>query len=272
MISFRTQSRRDLFIHWGIMFCIVAIIFLGFFFIYLPASTHKGESITVPNLSGMKLDELKSFLEERDLRYEISDSTFIVGKPPLTVITQYPKEGAKVKPGRKVYLTVTAFNPPKVKMPKLVDLSLKSAEVTLQSYDLVLGQITYKPDLAENTVLEQSWEGKPVLPGTDIPKGSKIDLLISDARGTAEFPIPNLLGSSLEEASFTLKASKLVLGATIQEYREDKPIGKIFRQNPPAVEGNKVRLGDIIDVWINVRKEDTQPKEEGGEGKLPGGE
>lgn len=264
MISFNTNSRKDIFIHFGIMFSVAAICFLIFFFLYLPGTTHHGESITVPDLTGMKMENVKEFIEKKDLRLEVSDSTFEIGKPPLTIISQYPKPGAKVKQNRKVYITITSKTPPKVKMPDLVGKSLRSAEMLLQSLDLQHDNIEYKPDLAINTILEQKLNGENIKPKTEILKGSMIHLIVSDGRGEDERPVPNLIGKSIEEVSFILKGSGLQTGATLYEEKEGKSLGKVFKQNPAPVDGNKVRTGDIIDVWIAGKKDDAKPTDEGG--------
>src|SRR5690606_19961954 len=103
MIKISTDTKKDLLIQSGIILSLVAVLFLGFFFVYLPFSTNHGEAITVPELKEMKVDQLETYLDNRDLRYEISDCTFVANRPPLTVITQYPQPGAKVKEGRKIY-------------------------------------------------------------------------------------------------------------------------------------------------------------------------
>ena len=264
MLSFKTNSRKDLFIHLGIMFSIVSICFLIFFFIYLPSTTHHGESITVPDLTGMKMQDVETFIEKKDLRIEVSDSTFEIGKPPLTVISQYPKAGAKVKQNRKIYITIISNKPPIVKMPELTGKSLRSAEMLLQSLDLQHDDIEYQPDLAINTVLAQKLNHDDIKPGAEILKGSVIHLVVSDGRGNNEIPVPNLIGKSAEEVSFILKGSGLQQGAILFEEKEGKPLGKVFKQNPAPVEGNKVRAGDLVDIWIAGRKEDTKPSDEGG--------
>ena len=104
---------------------IFGIIFLIFFFtfkIYFPISTNHGESISVPNLIGMEIDELDDFLEDRDLRYEIlDDSSFSSEIPPLSVLQQNPSENEKVKENRKIYITLNSKMPPKIKMPNLIN-------------------------------------------------------------------------------------------------------------------------------------------------------
>ena len=104
---------------------------LAFFFIYLPSTTNHGETITVPDLKGMNYNQLDNFLTSRNLRYEVTDSSFSGEFPPLAVLRQEPRAGSKVKENRKIYLWLNAENPPEVKMPRLIDGSVKNAQMVL---------------------------------------------------------------------------------------------------------------------------------------------
>ena len=149
-------------------------------------------------------------------------------------------------------------------MPDLVGKSLKSAEMQLQSLDLQIDNIEYRPDLAINTVLQQKLNGAEIKPGSEVLKGSMVHLIVSDGRGPDELPVPNLIGKTAEEVSFILKGSGLVEGARLYEEKEGRPLNKVFKQNPAPVEGNKVRAGDLIDIWIAGKKDDAKPSDEGG--------
>ena len=86
-----------------------------FFYIYLPISTNHGETLTVPDITGVHLDELDDYLSIRNLRYEISkDSGYSTEIPPLTVLKQFPMPNAQVKQFRKIYLTLNSITPPMV--------------------------------------------------------------------------------------------------------------------------------------------------------------
>jgi beta-lactam-binding protein with PASTA domain len=249
MIYIKTSSVKDVLIHIGIMLSLLAIIVLSFFFIYLPATTNHGESITVPDLSGMKVEAVKEFLESRDLRYEINDSTFLANKPASIVLTQYPRAGEKVKESRKIYITVTTNNPPNVEMPKLVDISLKSAQMLLQSYELQEGSIKYVPNLAQNLVLKQEWNGKEIAPGTKLPKGSKIDLTVGDGVGKDDFSLQSVVGMTLEEAKVVIEGSNLVIGSILYDANSREPTGTVIKQNPAA--NSNIRVGEVVDLWVS---------------------
>lgn len=261
MVTIKTNSKKDVLIHIGILLSVIAILFLGFFFVYLPVSTHHGETITVPNLSGMRVEELEEFLTSRDLRYEVGDSDFVLNSKPNTVIAQYPKQGSKVKQGRKVYLTVTMRNAPMVEMPGLVNLSLRSAQTTLQSFGLQLGQVTYVPDLARNAVLGQFYQGKPIEKKAKVPKGAKIDLTVGDGLGNAEFEVPNVVGMPLGDAEVLLKGADLQIGNIEYDSHSTMEPGTVIKQNPPSLAGNKIRIGEVVDLWV-AGSQTSAPAEE----------
>ncbi len=248
-----TYSRSDFFVHIGIIALLALSLFLGFFFVYLPFTTNHGQTITVPDLANMNLTEAEEFLNDHDLRYEVSDCTFVMGIKPLTVFKQYPKAGTKVKEDRKIYLTITTVMAPLVRMPKLTSLTFKSAQLQLKSLGLEFGKLTYVNALENNAVLKQFYNGKEMIPGDLIPKGSKIDLVISNGMGNTEMDVPNVVGMPLDEAMLFLKGSKIEVDMTLPvdavEY-PDKVPGTIVRQNPEAGVGNKIRVGEKIDIWV----------------------
>ena len=209
------NSWKALSIHVGAMAAIVAALIFIFFYVYLPASTQHGETITVPNLEGMSLEDMDDFLKKRNLNYEVSDSNYTSSYPPLAILKHYPQAGSYVKENRKIYLTVNSRQPKSVNMPNLIDGSLKNAELVLESYGLKRGKITYKPDLAANAVLEQQFEGKPIAQGTPVLRGSKIDLVVGDGLGQRTFSVPRFVGLLVDEADFSIKGSGLNTGSVI---------------------------------------------------------
>ncbi|CAG4991196.1 hypothetical protein DYBT9275_00701 [Dyadobacter sp. CECT 9275] len=257
MAKISTQSRSDLFIHIGIIFSLLLVFFLGFFFVYLPFTTNHGEAITVPDLKKKSVEDLEDFLDSRDLRYEVSDCTFVAGLPALTIISQYPQPGAKVKEGRKIYVTVVSKTAPLIKMPKLTDMTHRSAQMYLRSVGLEEGAITYEPDMAQNAVLRQMYNGHEILPGQPIAKGSKIDLVLGEGLGTAQFEAPSVTDMPLDEAKIAIIGAGLKVGQQmVVPAEEGQAGGTVVRQNPDA--GTKVRIGDVIDVWVTPQAPESE--------------
>jgi beta-lactam-binding protein with PASTA domain len=224
------------------------LMLLSFFYIYLPISTNHGETVTVPDLEGIDLEDLDEFLLKRDLRYEVSDSSYSGKYPPMAVLLQFPKAGAKVKENRKIYITLNRINPPTTSMPDLTIGSLRNAEAVLESTELIRGKLSWRPDLAFNRVLEQRYKGRKIEPGTLIPKGSAIDLVIGDGFGKRSFPLEDLAGMTLEDAQIHIPGTGLEIGTIINSGDSVQAAGIIVRQVPEA--GSIVRIGQTVDLWV----------------------
>ena len=250
MTKISTRSLSDLLIQIGIILALLATLFLAFFFVYLPFTTNHGQTITVPDVTKLSFDEMQNLLDDRGLRYEVSDCTFVAGAQPLTVIQQYPRANAKVKEDRKIYVTITKRVAPMVAMPKLVDLTLRSAELNLKSLGLESEPPIYVPDVAKNSVLRQLYNGKEIAPGTPVPKGAKIELEVGDGLGSTMFEIPNVVGLALDEAEAAIRGSNLKVGTKISVEDPEKEVGTVVRQRPEARSGERIRVGETMDLWI----------------------
>jgi beta-lactam-binding protein with PASTA domain len=205
-------SKRKILIH--LVASIASMIIILFILVsWLSSYTNHGETVTVPNIKGMKYAELKEYLGNKNLDIKIADSSmFLLDKGPGVVVEQDPRPNEQVKEGRTIYVSITRTVPPQVKMPNLIDVSQRQAEAILFSYGLRLGSMIYKPDLAKGAILEMSCKGKLLKAGESIAKGSKIDLVLGDGVGVTDVAVPNLLNLSLEEAVFVLKGSALNVG------------------------------------------------------------
>ena len=251
----------------------VSLIIFFLFYIYFPIKTNHGDTITVPNLIGMELKDIDEFLSNRDLRYEIlDDSSYSSEYPPYSILQQNPSENEKVKENRKIYLTLNSSIPPKIKMPKIINGSVKNAQLILKSYDLKLGEITYVPDMARNAVLKMFIEGDSVSENDLVLKGSIVDLEVGNGLGNQIFETPDLINLDLEEARFTIIGSGLRLGNIIYQdsgHYNNKILddegneifekvwvnpGKVFRQSP--IKSTKVKVGRRINLWIVTKPED----------------
>ncbi len=252
----RENTLKDLVIHLSIVIVLGIVLVLGFFYVYLPSTTNHGESITVPNLEGINMSELEDFLVKRNLRYEVSDSAYSDKHPPLTILKQYPKAGSKVKENRKVFISVNRVNPPTVPMPNLIDGPLKNAQVVLKSNELNIGEVSMKPDLAFNAVLEQLYEGKPIEAGTKIYKGSTINLVVGNGYGNQNLKTPNLISYPFDEAQYYIKGIQLEVGKIRNAGDSLQAPGYIYKQSPDP-ESN-IRVGKSVDLWVIPKYDSTE--------------
>jgi len=248
-LDFKKYNRNTLggvFLHLLLACCLLMIMAVIYFFVYLPNLTNHGETITVPNIEGMQVVQLEEFLLTKDLRYEVNDSSYSSEYPPLTVLKQYPHAGAKVKEGRKIFISINRTNPPTVPVPNLIDGSVVNADALLRTNELKRGRITLVSG-PFNVVKEMKMGGVKIEPGVRVPKGSVIDLVIMDG-GKLEFEIDNMVGQEFEDVKTYLLGANLNLGKVIVEGDTIGEPPVVLKQMPEA--GENIKVGDIVDLWV----------------------
>jgi len=238
------------------------IIFL--FFISLGVITGHGQYDKVPDITGQNVYAAINTLESKGFRVEVSDSIFTTSLPALVISKQIPEGSAMVKHGRTIYLTVNRSVPPKIEMPSLIGFSYKSAKMYLESMGLVMGDTTYKPDFARNSVLEQLFNKEPIKPGTQVPVGSSISFVLGAGLSDSAMNVPDVVGLTLQQAKSKLSLMSLGVGSIIAEGTVTDSLNAfVIKQNPPIYSGatpavagqrliNTVRQGTMLDLYIST--------------------
>lgn len=244
----KTQLKRFSLHLVAVVVLLIAAV-LVFFFVFLPKHTNHGETVTVPDLQGINMNNVEDYVVQRHLRYEVSDSTYSDEFPPLTILKQYPPAGSKVKEGRKIFISVNRVEPPSVPIPDLVNQSsLRNAEAVLRSNELKRGKISYRPNPFLNLVLEMTFEGKPIHAGDRVPKGSVIDLTVGNGYARSNIPAPDLVGHSYDDATFIILGSSLQVGQVNVEGDTSGVKTMVIKQSPAPEQ--EIKLGDPVDLWI----------------------
>lgn len=160
---------------------LIVAVFSYLFMHWLTFTTDHGNEITVPDLSKLNEEQVEDKLDEIDLEYVLLDSVdYNPSYPKHTVVEQDPLAGAKVKKNRKIYIKINSSGFTLVRIPNLIEKTYRQAVPTLKALGLEEGEITYKPYLGKDMVLEMHCNGKKLNPGDKIFKSSKIDLVLGD--------------------------------------------------------------------------------------------
>lgn len=223
---------------------------------WLNVYTKHGETISVPDLKGLNIVEAMDLLDDQGFKYVI-DSVYTDQAEPNSVYEQEPEANALVKENRTIYFTVVSGSAPTVKIPDLIDVSLREAQAILESYGIKVGKLIYKPDLAQNAVLGIEYRGKLIQKGFQISKGDVVDLILGDGYGNLKVEIPNLVGLNYDEALFVLQGSKLIMGAVIFDGTKNDTLNAIiYKQSPESssdTSANKISQGETIDIYLKVK-------------------
>jgi beta-lactam-binding protein with PASTA domain len=235
---------------------LIAVGIIIVLLIWLNIYTRHGQSRPVPNFYGLNLEETANLASKNKLRFQVIDSVYTAVVPRGCVAEQNPKPGYKVKKGRRIILTINAFNPEMVVVPNLVGLPKRQALAVIQSSGLEPGQLRYIPDLSVDFVIKQVHNGKEAAEGDSIQKGSVIDLVLGKGLSNEWTPVPDLITMKLDDAKNEILGSSLNLGAYIYDNTvktsKDTLNSFVYRQNPEYRENARLQLGSAVYLWLTV--------------------
>jgi len=181
-----------------LMLIIFFVILFGVLF-WLDSYTRHDQSITVPSLKGLQVEEVSAIVNSAKLKYEVVDSIYEKKGVPGSVLEQIPKENSQVKEGRTIYLIVQAKAEQLVKMPDLEDFSQRQAEALLNALGFTKIHIQEVPSEYRGIVISVEYKGIPVTAGQKIPKGSVLSIKVG-AGGIESSDSDSLIFT--EEAAF----------------------------------------------------------------------
>jgi beta-lactam-binding protein with PASTA domain len=145
-------------------------------------------------------------LEKRNLQVQRQVGRYNPNVERGVVVDQTPPPSAKVKPGRRVYLTVNAGELPTVSLPDLTGMSVRESKNRLSSLGLEVGAIREDPIPSPyaNTITKQA-----PAPGDSLKEGKTVNLWYSTGLGEEEVDVPNVVGYTVADARDFLLRSEL---------------------------------------------------------------
>lgn len=190
---------RAVLVNIGIMiFAAAFLVWLAL--IWLDFWTDHGKYETVPQVKGLSYDVAVGQLESMGFTAEVSDSIYDARTRPGTVVEQNPKVGTKVKEGRVVYLTITAFEPKMVTMPMLVDVSERQARSALEGIGIKNIRTVRVPSEFRDLVISVKKDNVPIAPGARIPVTSAVVLEVGEGNVAGDDSIAAEVQEILDEA------------------------------------------------------------------------
>lgn len=249
------KIKNNMFLRNVILAVCVLIILVFLAQIFLNLVTRHGQVHEVPDFGGMTMEEAEQAARKASLDLEINDSLFLPLRAGGIVLEQNPAPGAKVKSGRRIFLTVNAFSPKIAEIPYVAGYSLRQAKNNLEVAGFEIEKLVYREDIATNNVLEQRFKGRTVLPGSKLeaPTGSGVVLVVGMKAGEASVKTPKVVGFPLQEAKSRLWEQGLNLGQVFY----DKGVtevnvtdARVYKQEPNA--GGHHMLGTAINLYLSL--------------------
>ena len=142
--------------------------------------TKHGESIKVPSVKGLQVEEARGILKAAHLECVVSDSSYQREGVPGAILEQIPKDLSNVKKGRTIYLIIKAKGEQMIPVPELRDFSVRQAEAQLNSLGFSKLVIEEVPSAYAGIVISVSYKGKILTPNQKVPKGSTLKLSLNN--------------------------------------------------------------------------------------------
>lgn len=237
--------RKNLIIALISIFVLIVIVFFS-----LQSYTRHNETFPVPELKGMIIDDAVRTLKAQSFDYQL-DSIYQVDAVPGLVIDQDPAPATQVKKNRTLYLTIITRTAPEVAFPDLIEKTFIESRAILNSYGLKLGDTTYRADIAKDVVLNVLFGGQTINPGRNIPKGSTVDLILGNGRGSNEVEVPDLSGLTLMEARFALSGASLSIGNIRYQGHISDSLSAVVISQQPSPGNSLISIGAPIDILLS---------------------
>lgn len=234
---------------------LIIVIFLTQ--ILLSVATRHGQEHRVPDFSGVSLADAKKLAAKSSLKIEINDSLYLPQRTGGIVLEQNPAPGAKVKSGRRIFVTINSYKPKTAIIPYVTGYSLRQAKNNIEVAGFEIERLIYVEDMATNNVLEQKFDGRTVTASSNIEAtvGSGIVLVVG-ANGGVTAKVPKVIGFPLKEA----KSRLWELGLNIAGVNKDENVtelnmneARVYRQSPNA--GSSLQLGASVELFLTLDPE-----------------
>ncbi len=227
--------------------------------ILLAVFTRHGQERVVPQFEGMTIDEAESSAHKASMKLVVADSLYIPAMPGGVIIEQAPSPGAKVKSGRKVFLTVNSYSQREAVIPYVAGYSLRQAKNNLEVAGFTIDRLVYTPDMATNNVLKQSYEGKAIGPGSTLKGivGSGVMLVVGYSGEYSVAAVPQVVGFSLRDACSRLWEAGFNVGKISRDEGIDllnEKDARVYAQSPGAMTRNVLGTQVSISITLDSNK------------------
>jgi len=233
-----------------------AVVFAGSLYLSVRAVFLGGE-IDVPDVTSRGIEDAREILGRSDLHLEVTSERFDASIASGAVRAQDPPAGAKIKPGRKVRVSVS-LGPIKVQIPDVTGQTLRTAQIALQREGLPIGHVTYthERDVPEDTIIGQDpLPSAPLSPGSaGVPTArpdwdGRVNLLVSRGPEEPQFIMPDLADRPIGQVRAFAERAGLRIGAVRTERVAGMLRGRVIRQYPRA--GYPIGEHDIISLVLS---------------------
>lgn len=190
----------------GILFIFGLVLYVLINFLIMPGYTRHDVAIQVPDVMNMQVEDAERTLLGKDLRVSRIDQQFNPKLPRNVIIDQNPGPNVRVKPNRRIFITVNSGREQLVVIPSVEGLSLREAMNRLRAVGLEAGEA--QPDTLPSPFANTVTRQEPAA-GDSLREGSTVDIWYSTGLGREFVLVPDVTGLSLADAKEILSENRL---------------------------------------------------------------
>jgi len=232
---------RKLWITIGIYFGGLFVLAVFMDQVAMPIIVHKGDDCLVPDIANMSTQAAEIKLKESDLQMTVALEEFNAQYPKGVIISQLPEQGASVKRGLKVRVTVSK-GAASATVPNLRGVTLREAKLMLEKEGLVMGDLLWFNDdqvLPDGVIIAS----RPPA-GTVMKLNADVQLLINRKFTDVLVGVPDFVGLDFSEAEQVAQENFLIIGNL--SYKVDD------RMLPETVLYQSIAPDSLVPKWTIV--------------------
>lgn len=227
---------------------IYALAFANLFFLSAVVFSQiilKGETVSVPDLSGKTLPEAKALLEKKDIGLARlgteSNDAWETGR----IVRQDPAPGSRIRVTKVVGVVISSGSR-KVAVPALEGRSLEAAMPLLRDAGLFKGKLTqiHTPRAAAGKILAQRPQASEL-----VERNSAVGLLVSQGNREDRYVMPDLIGRDAESSIARLRELEFRIGDIRYSYYPGLDKGVIIKQSPPN--GYRIQKRNLVTLEVS---------------------
>lgn len=235
------------------LLCIAYVLFFG-----------TGREVKVPKLVGMTYDEAAAAALDastKKVKFDITvERTEHSDKDKNVIISQTPAGGSAVKRTREIKVVVSS-GPVVLELEDYTGKNYSAVKKKLEDKGIkVIEKEENNDTYSEGTIFKQNPKE-----GAEMAEGDEVTLYVS--AGTQNTVVPNVVGSSLEDAVVAIERNNLKVGTVKNEKKNGFRKGEVFEQSRDAFE--TVAVNTVINLYVATGEKETQAENEDGDKPSP---
>jgi eukaryotic-like serine/threonine-protein kinase len=193
--------------------------------------------VAVPDVVGKQQDDAVKSITDAKLSPDVHH---VPGGTAGEVTAVSPVAGTELTEGSTVRINV-ATGPAPVTVPKVTSESISQASDDLHALGFKVNPSFVDSNAAQNTVIKQNPK-----PGDQAPKGSTIDLSVSN--GPPQASVPDVRGQQSDQATQQLTGAGFKVTSQLQDVNDPSQAGQVLDESPAA--GTQATVGSTVTITV----------------------